>query len=115
MLTSQATISVSTPHEVDRPKASRTRSATIFVAFAFIALPLKAKDISGQVFIVTRGAETIKLALVPIAAYKKEEVQSTVKAVDAEFKEARERTANFLQTVHEAYKTADAAHQRLWN
>jgi len=68
------------------------RVSTIFAALALIPLPLKATDISGQVFIVTRGAETIKLALVPIAAYKKEDVLATVKAVDVEFTKARERS-----------------------
>ena len=88
------------------------RVSTIFAALAFIPLPLKATDISGQVFIVTRGAETIKLALVPIAAYKKEDAIATVKAVDAEFTTAREKTANFVQAIHEAYKEADTGRER---
>ena len=87
------------------------RVSTIFAALALIPLSLKAKDISGQVFIVTRGAETIKLALVPIAAYKKEDVLATVKAVDVEFTKAREKTVNFVQAIHEAYKEADTARQ----
>src|SRR5438105_3352441 len=91
------------------------RVSTIFAALALIPLPLKATDISGQVFIVTRGAETIKLALVPIAAYKKEDVLATVKAVDVEFTKAREKTANFVQAIHEAYKEADTARQQLSN
>lgn len=89
------------------------RVSTIFAALALIPLPLNATDISGQVFIVTRGAETIKLALVPIAAYKKEDVLATVKAVDLEFTKAREKTANFVQMIHEAYKEADTARQQL--
>src|SRR5438046_7913149 len=89
------------------------RVSTVFAALAFIPLPIKATDISGQLFIVTRGAETIKLALVPIAAYKKEDVLAIVKAVDVEFTKAREKTANFVQAVHEAYKEAHTARQRL--
>ena len=88
------------------------RVSTVFAALAFIPLPLKATDISGQVFIVTRGAETIKLALVPIAAYKREDVLATVKAVDVEFTKTREKTANFVQVVHEAYKEVDTARER---
>jgi len=88
------------------------RVSTVFATLAFIPLPLKATDISGQVFIVTRGAETIKLALVPIAAYKREDVLATVKAVDVEFTKTREKTANFVQVVHEAYKEVDTARER---
>ena len=71
------------------------RVSTVFATLAFIPLPLKATDISGQVFIVTRGAETIKLALVPIAAYKREDVLATVKAVDVEFTKTREKNGEF--------------------
>ena len=63
------------------------------------------RDISGQVFIVTRGGESVKLGLVTVTAYDADQVAAVVKEADE--KTSAERSQ--LQRVEEA---ADAAYKR---
>jgi hypothetical protein len=80
-----------------------------FLASAFLITTLtslaNARDISGQVFIVTRGGQSVKLGLVKVTAYDADQVAAVVK--DADEKTAAERSQ--LQRIEQA---ADAAYKR---
>jgi hypothetical protein len=72
-----------------------------------------AQTISGQVFIVTRAHETVKLALVPIEIYRADDVEAAITAVDASLQADRERMASFNAVVDAQYKTAELASELL--
>ena len=90
------------------------RAATLAI---FCAAPLSAPcaEISGQVYIVTKAHETVKLALVPVEIYRAEDVRAATKAVDADLKLDRERMATFMSNLRQAQALAKAAHDALWN
>jgi hypothetical protein len=68
-----------------------------------------AQTISGQVLVITRAHETVKLALVPIEIYRADNVEGAVTAVDTSLQAGRERMANFTAIVDAQNKTAELA------
>ena len=69
---------------------------------------------SGQVFVVTKAHESVKLALVPISVYPRDAVQSTIEAVDATLNSERDEAKDQQTTIREASKSASALHDQLW-
>jgi len=65
-----------------------------------------AREINGQVFIVTRGGQSIKLGLVEVFAFERGDVEKTIREVDRKMKNERENIADLQRTVEAAYKQA---------
>ncbi len=85
-------------------KASTT--ITCFAAAALIGASAQGRDVSGQVFIVTKAHESVKLGLVPISVYARDAVQSSIDAVDAALKSERDEAKDQLTVIREAEKSA---------
>jgi hypothetical protein len=93
-------------------KASIT--ITCFAAAALIGASAQGRDVSGQVFIVTKAHESVKLGLVPISVYARDAIQSSIAAVDAALKPERDEAKDQLTVIREARKSASGLHSQLW-
>ncbi len=68
-----------------------------------------ARKIQGQVFIVTRSGESIKLGLVEVCAYNRNEIDEALKKVDERLKKSREGSHVISEKVDDLVKQASAA------
>lgn len=72
------------------------KTLSIIIAAALLTESAGAEQVTGQVFIVTAGHQTFKLALVPVAAYDAQ----TVKSVEDELRRSTVVEANnFIDTI----------------
>jgi hypothetical protein len=69
----------------------------------------QAKDIDGQVFIVTRGAQAIKLPLVQVAAFRKTEMEAHIREVDTRLSADRAKADAVVKETIEALQRAKRA------
>jgi hypothetical protein len=79
-----------------------------------ISISAIGRDITGQVFIVTKAHESVKLGLVPVSVYARDAIQSSIEAVDAALKSERDEAKDQQTTIREAQKSASALHDQLW-
>ena len=63
---------------------------TLSIALVGLAAGGCARKIQGQVFIVTGSGESIKLGLVEVCAYNRNEIDEALKKVDERLKKSRE-------------------------
>jgi hypothetical protein len=84
-----------------RLRHAREMKITLLVLLLTSARITEARDISGQVFIVTKGSENIKLGLVEVEAFDAEAVADAIKAADASTKKEREALTEFEVKVEE--------------
>jgi hypothetical protein len=61
-----------------------------------------AKEIQGEVFIVTRAHQTVRLALVPTSVYPRDQVESVIKSVDSELSEERKKIPPLQKSLESA-------------
>ena len=92
----------------------RLAALSIIGALLAICTSANGREIAGQVFIVTKAHETVKLALVPISVYPRDAIQSTIEAVDTALKSERDAATAQEITIREAQKSASALHDQLW-
>ena len=77
-----------------------------------VVAPVKVPDVvmQGQVFIVTKGGNNIKLALVNVAAYKEKDMLAQF---DKTWEAEQDERAQAAVRIEEAKKSSDAANERL--
>lgn len=77
-----------------------------------VVAPVKIPDVvvQGQVFIVTKGGNNIKLALVNVAAYKEKDMLAQF---DKTWETEQDERAHAVVRIEEAKKASDAANERL--
>ena len=79
-----------------------------FLASALLVTTLTSlangRDISGQVFIVTRGGQSVKLGLVTVTAYDADQVAAVVKQADEKTSAERSQLQRIEQAADAAYK-----------
>jgi hypothetical protein len=92
-------------------KASTT--ITCFAAAVLISASAQGRDVSGQVFIVTKAHESVKLGIVPISVYARDAIQSSIDAVDATLKSERDEAKDQLNVIREAEKSASGMKSQL--
>ncbi len=80
----------------------------LFIAIV-ISGSANGREITGQVFIVTKEHESVDLGSVSISIYPLDQVQSVIESVDADLKADRERTAGLESSTQRAYKAASQA------
>jgi hypothetical protein len=87
----------------------------LFIAVIVISGSANGREITGQVFIVTKENESVDLGLVSISVYPLDQVQSVIESVDADLKADRKKTAELASATQRAYKAASQASDQLWN
>jgi hypothetical protein len=87
----------------------------LFIAAIVISGSANGREITGQVFIVTKENESVDLGLVSISVYPLDQVQSVIESVDADLKADRKKTAELASATQRAYKAASQASDQLWN
>ena len=87
----------------------------LFIAAIVISGSANGREITGQVFIVTKEHESVDLGSASISIYPLDSVQSVIESVDADLKADREKTAGLESSMERAYKAASQASDQLWN
>ena len=87
----------------------------LFIAAIVISGSANGREITGQVFTVTKEHESVDLGSVSISIYPLDQVQSVIESVDADLKTDREKTADLASSTQRAYKAASQAGDQLWN
>jgi hypothetical protein len=97
-------------------RAEHLKASTTITCFAAAALIASAqgRDVSGQVFIVTKAHESVKLGLVPISVYARDAIKSSIEAVDTALKSERDEAKDQLSVISEAQKSASRLQDQLW-
>ncbi len=86
----------------------------LFIAIV-ISGSANGREITGQVFIVTKEHESVDLGSVSISIYPQDQVQSVIESIDADLKADRKKTADLASFTQQAYKAASQASDQLWN
>jgi hypothetical protein len=86
----------------------KTTALVLLLTFVVAA---RARDISGQVFIVTRGSENIKLGLVEVKAFDAEAVADAIKAADAKTNKERKALKEFEVKAEEVAKLLERSEE----
>ncbi len=86
----------------------------LFIAIV-ISGSANGREITGQVFIVTKEHESVDLGSVSISIYPQDQVQSVIESIDADLKADRKKTADLASFTQQAYKAARQASDKLWN
>jgi hypothetical protein len=90
-------------------KRGSLRLVVIICASVAGAALAQGKDIEGQVFIVTRGAQAIKLALVQVAAFRKTDIEAHIREVDTDLGDDRAKADAAFKQAIEALQRAKRA------
>jgi hypothetical protein len=90
------------------PRASLHLVVTICASIASATLA-QGKDINGQVFIVTRGAQAIKLALVQVSVFRKPDIEAHIHDADTRLSDDRAKADAAVKEAIEALQRAKRA------
>jgi hypothetical protein len=90
------------------------KAVAVCVALVALILPAQARQITGQVFVITKAHESVKLGLVPIGVYPRDQIQSVIENTDSELNEDRRKIKDLMNSIHNAYIIAEKMHDRLW-
>jgi hypothetical protein len=88
--------------------------AALSALATLISTSTQGRDVSGQVFIVTKAHESVKLGLVTISVYPRDAVQSVIESVDAELKPDRDKITDLENRMEKTYDAVTAFHDQLW-
>jgi len=69
--------------------------------------------LQGQVFVVTNAGESVKLGLVEVAGYPRDQIEEMIKETDASLSRARSETATMMSEVAKALLRSKALEERL--
>jgi hypothetical protein len=89
---------------------------TIALLAAGISLAtMSAREISEQVFIVTKGGESIKLGLVPVSDYDRETIDRVIRAIDEPLQDERDKTDWIITQIKKFASAASKENDQAFN